>query len=183
MSLTPLAFQIIAKFDATTLERKLSRAQNDLTRWTTIILFEYLSYEDYGRPIREVLPAGYTIEAALSDAQTMNCLKSLLYIRNGCVLYTRRHLIDGTPTRYRQLVLKIPPSEDDEMPPLVPLGETPPPRLIQSARVRDHDNNESTLFPHEEPSVIEGDEDYEVMRPFPVNRTIWNPNDIWSGRI
>jgi len=181
MSLTTLAFQIIAKFDAKTLERKLSRAQNDLTQWTTIILFDYLSYEEDGRPVREVLPAGYTIEAALSDAETMNCLKSLLYIRNGSVLYTRRHLIDGTPTRYRQLVLKIPPPDDD-MPPLVPIGETLPPRMIQSARVQDHDNNVSTLFPNDEPSVIEG-EDFEIMEPFPLNRTIWNPNDIWSGRI
>ena len=103
MSLTTLAFQIIAKFDAKTLERKLSRAQNDLTRWTTIILFDYLSYEEDGRPVREVLPAGYTIEAALSDAETMNCLKSLLYIRNGSVLYTRRHLIDGSLWVYIRL--------------------------------------------------------------------------------
>jgi hypothetical protein len=185
MSATSLALQIVAKFDTKTFERKMSKARNDLTRWTTIILFNYLSYADErDRPIREVLPAGYTVEAALSDIETMNCLKSLLFIRNGCVLYTRRHLFDGVPTRYRQLVLKIPPFEE-EMPELVPFEGTAPPRAVQSARVYDHDNRVSELFPNDDNmSAIsyQSESEPRVPQPFFLNQTIWNPNDIWIGR-
>jgi hypothetical protein len=119
------ALQIISKINMDVLHRKVQQSKNALLDTTTVILFKFLSHvtedDEY---IEELLPSGFSISSALDDPTTMQTLKKLLFTHHqGNELYTRRHLVNGMPTKYRQLVLKIPPAED-ELPPLIPFNQS-----------------------------------------------------------